>query len=419
MIEFINILINRFDFQAHPRNPAQLTINNYQLSIITLLFFLFTIPSFAQLNAGPNDTINPGVPVTLTATYGDPGIPVVLGDDDVAGPFPIGFSFRFFGNNFTQFWVAANGWMSFTANPNSAGIRDPKPVPNALPTYPKNVIEAPWIDLFPKTIDTWVFYLLNGVAPNRILIVMWCQVPMYSNPPSECGDSVATYQVILHEGTNTIEDQILTKKSCPDWFDNRATMGVENSDGSIGFAVPGRNNTSFTASREGWLYTPVSVDSFAITSIPFHLEPMVPGNKIEYNWYDGSQQIGTGPSITVVPNETTWYDVYLDLCSGEILKDSVLVYVHGPIPNAFTPNGDGLNDKFRIFGTPVENITEYNFKVYNRWGQVVFETADIDGAWDGTCKGQFCPAGVYVWEIFYIDSKKTKITNKGTVMLIR
>ena len=120
-------------FRLIPGIRLQLTINNYQLSIITLLFFLFTIPSFAQLNAGPNDTINPGVPVTLTATYGDPGIPVILGDDDVAGPFPIGFSFRFFGNNFTQFWVAANGWMSFTANPNSAGRRDPKPVPNALP----------------------------------------------------------------------------------------------------------------------------------------------------------------------------------------------------------------------------------------------------------------------------------------------
>ncbi|MGA3015157.1 MAG: gliding motility-associated C-terminal domain-containing protein [Bacteroidales bacterium] len=386
-------------------------------SFIILLFL--PLVSSAQLDAGPNDTINPGVPATLTATYGDPGIPVRLGDDDVDGPFPIGFSFRFFGANFTQFYVAANGWMSFSANPNSAGVRDPKPVPNTIPNYPKNVIMGPWIDLVPKTFDSFVFYLTTGNAPNRQLIVMWCQVPMYSNPSSDCADSVATFQIILHEGTNTIEDQILTKKSCPGWLENRATMGVENSDGSIGFAVPGRNNTSFTASKEGWLYTPLSVDSFAISSIPFHIEPMVPGDKIVYNWYAGSQYISSGQSIVVTPKETTWYTVYVDLCTGLTLKDSVLVFVSYPIPNAFTPNGDGLNDKFKIFGTPDENITEYNFRIFNRWGQMVFETNNIDDAWDGTCKGQLCPTGVYVWEIFYRDNNKQKVTNKGTVMLLR
>ncbi len=304
--------------------------------------------------------------------------------------------------------------MSFDPNPNSVGERNPKPVPNTDSKYPKNVIMGPWIDLVPDTSHTYVFYLISGDAPNRILIVMWCHVPMYS-----CNDSIATFQIILHEGSNSIENQILTKQSCPGWYDNRATMGIENGNGTIGFAVPGRNNTSFTISQEGWLYTVVSVDSFAITSIPFHLEPMVPGNRIVYNWYEGSEQVATDQTITVTPKETTWYDVYLDLCSGLVLKDSVLVFVRAPIPDAFTPNGDGLNDKFRIFGTPVENITEYNFRIFNRWGQMVFETNNIEDAWDGTSKGQVCPAGAYIWEIFYKDSNKIKVTNKGTVMLIR
>jgi gliding motility-associated-like protein len=392
----------------------KLSIINYQLSILTLLFLFCPTNIFAQLDAGPNDTINPGVPVTLTATYGDPGIAVIIGDDQVKGPFPIGFTFSFFGKNFTEFYVSDNGWLSFDPNPNSNGERDPMPVPNTISNYPKNVIMGPWIDLVPSTSDTYLFYLTSGEAPNRQLAVMWCQVPMYS-----CTDSTATFQIILHEGANSIENQILSKKSCPDWFGNRATMGVENGNGTIGFAVPGRNNTSFTAREEGWLYTVISVDSFAITSIPFHLQPMVPGNKIVYNWYDGSQQIATDQSVTVVPKETTWYTVYVDLCTGLILKDSVLVVVRGPIPNAFTPNGDGLNDKFKILGIPGENITEYNFRIFNRWGQIVFETNNIDHAWDGTSKGEMCPAGVYVWEIFYRDSKKTKVTNKGTVMLLR
>jgi gliding motility-associated-like protein len=146
---------------------------------------------------------------------------------------------------------------------------------------------------------------------------------------------------------------------------------------------------------------------------------MVPGNNVVYNWYEGSEPISTDQIITVAPNETTWYYVYLDLCSGIVLKDSVLVVVRTPVPNAFTPNGDGLNDQFRIFGTPPENITKYNFQIFDRWGQRIFSTTNIEEGWDGTSKGQYCPPGVYVWEIFYEDNKKTRVSNHGTVMLIR
>jgi gliding motility-associated-like protein len=242
---------------------------------------------------------------------------------------------------------------------------------------------------------------------------------MFSQMESECRDSVATFQIILHEGTNTIEDQIQAKKSCMATCNNKATLGLQNDDGMIGFAVPGRNNTSWTASEEGWLYTPVSVDSFAIASIPFNMQPLIPGNKIVYQWYEGSEPVSTEQTITVTPNETTWYYVYLDICSGLVLKDSVHVVVTRPIPNAFTPNGDGLNDVFRIFGTPPENITKFNFQVYNRWGQKIFGTNNIEEGWDGKLKGQYCEPGVYVWEIFYEDSKKVKVTNHGTVKLLR
>lgn len=413
MNNFNNNLIKHLRSPRFLRNPIPLSI------ITLLLFLLFSNNAFSQLDAGPNDTINPGVPVTLSATYGEPGTAVILGDDYVDGPFPIGFSFRFFGTNYTEFYVASNGWISFDPNRNSAGVRDPKPVPNTLPQYPKNVIMGPWIDLVPVDAVSSVFYLTMGEAPNRQLVVMYCNVPMFSFNPDDCRDSVATFQIILHEGSNTVENQILTKKRCDANFNNRATQGIQNGDGSIGFAVPGRNNTSFTIDKEGWLYTPISVDSFAITSIPFHLQPMIPGNKIVYNWYEGSQPLATGETIVVTPNETTEYFVYLELCSGLVLKDSVLVFVSKPIPNAFTPNGDGLNDTFRIIGNPTENITEYNFRIFNRWGQMIYETSNIEDAWDGKSNGQYCPAGVYVWEIFYTNSKKTKVTNKGTVMLIR
>jgi gliding motility-associated-like protein len=387
--------------------------------LVWILCILCPVISFAQLDAGPNDTINPGVPVTLTATYGNPGIPVVMGDDDVRGPFPIGFSFRFFGNSFSEFYIGSNGWISFQPNPNSVGIRDPRAVPLTDNTYPKNVIMGPWVDLLLKPAVTYVYYLTTGTAPDRELIVMWCQAPMFSRPENACLDSVATFQIILHETANTIENQILTKKSCDNWFENRATLGIQNGDGFIGFAVPGRNNTSWTAEKEGWLYTPVSVDSFAIAPVPFRMISVVPGNFMNYTWYEGSQQISTDASVTVSPNETTMYYVYLDVCSGLVLKDSVLIYVTKPVPNAFTPNGDGVNDIFRIYGTLPENIIKFNFQIFNRWGQKVFGTDNIETGWDGLCNGMMCPPGIYVWEIFWEDGKKVKMTNHGTVMLIR
>lgn len=55
------------------------------------------------------------------------------------------------------------------------------------------------------------------------------------------------------------------------------------------------------------------------------------------------------------------------------------------IPSAFTPNGDGINDRF---GVKALNLTQFNLKIFNRWGELIFETNDISELWDGTYNGQ-------------------------------
>lgn len=55
------------------------------------------------------------------------------------------------------------------------------------------------------------------------------------------------------------------------------------------------------------------------------------------------------------------------------------------IPSAFTPNGDGINDRF---GVKALNITQFNLKIFNRWGELIFETDDVGDLWDGTYKGE-------------------------------
>ena len=87
------------------------------------------------------------------------------------------------------------------------------------------------------------------------------------------------------------------------------------------------------------------------------------------------------------------------------------------IPNAFTPNGDGLNDVFRAIPPGIAS-TEY-FRIFNRWGQMIFETHDYLKGWDGSYIGKPQPAGAYVWIIKGVDKFGKTVQMRGTVMLIR
>ncbi len=92
-------------------------------------------------------------------------------------------------------------------------------------------------------------------------------------------------------------------------------------------------------------------------------------------------------------------------------------------PNAFSPNGDGVNDYFRpFFGNEVEKVD--NFRVFSRWGNLIFEQREMIGdgpnrGWDGRINGEPAPAEVYIWmgELLFIDGIRINIS--GDVMLLR
>ena len=94
------------------------------------------------------------------------------------------------------------------------------------------------------------------------------------------------------------------------------------------------------------------------------------------------------------------------------------------IPNAFTPNNDGLNDKYLVSGSGAINGRESefdNFKIViiNRWGAIVFETNDIYKGWDGTFKGKDSPIGTYVYHVEFRDKKGKFQYFQGNITLIR
>jgi gliding motility-associated-like protein len=86
------------------------------------------------------------------------------------------------------------------------------------------------------------------------------------------------------------------------------------------------------------------------------------------------------------------------------------------IPNAFTPNGDALNPVFYAYGT---GITVFDMKIFDRWGELLFESNDIYAGWDGKYKGAPCPEGVYTYQIYYIEDQKEEHLLFGRITLIR
>lgn len=105
-------------------------------------------------------------------------------------------------------------------------------------------------------------------------------------------------------------------------------------------------------------------------------------------------------------------------CKGEGYI-TVSVY-KGPdiyVPTGFSPNGDGKNDRFTPFPVGMKSYTY--FRVFNRWGQLVFSTSKLNDGWDGRFGGVEQGSGVYVWMIEGMTKDNRLITKKGTVMLIR
>jgi gliding motility-associated-like protein len=88
------------------------------------------------------------------------------------------------------------------------------------------------------------------------------------------------------------------------------------------------------------------------------------------------------------------------------------------VPNAFTPNGDGLNDY--LYPLNAYKAIDLDFKVYNRYGQLIWQTRDWTQKWDGRINGNPQGSGTYVWHLVYTDpGKGKKIDLKGNTVLIR
>lgn len=120
--------------------------------------------------------------------------------------------------------------------------------------------------------------------------------------------------------------------------------------------------------------------------------------------------------------EGRWYTVEVEDAHACLAKSSIYVEVRFEIyaPTAFSPNGDGLNDEFRLVNLGT-NLTSFDLAIYNRWGETVFSTSQPDFHWNGRLNnnGEELSLDVYTWHATIEFTDHDKIIEKGNITLIR
>jgi hypothetical protein len=199
-----------------------------------------TMLTYSTTNCCPTSYVVTSIPY---APLSPPGAtnPGPSGDDVEGGPYPIGFSFCFYGTTYTQFYISTNGFIDFPGGQGS-GCCNGVAIPNT--NTPNGLVAACWTDLNTNSGGN-IDYFVTGVAPNRRLVVRWNNVAEYSS------GGVYNGQIILYEGTNVIEIHSGT------YIINGHTVavGVENQGGTLGTGAPGYNTiTNPNSSNQAWRF---------------------------------------------------------------------------------------------------------------------------------------------------------------------
>lgn len=192
--------------------------------------------------------------------------------------------------------------------------------------------------------------------------------------------------------------------------------GDFNVELSVTTAAGCTDDTTHPSTIHAW---PVAEAGFSFT--PFNPDPLNPvvdfidesrgAAEIEWSFGDGATSTEFNPSHFYA--ESGVYEIIQwvttengcgDQVAGELeIRDPFLIY----IPTAFSPNDDGINEVFYAQG---EGIRTFRMIIYNRWGEPLFDTANMENGWDGTYKGKQVEAGVYTYHVevnsIYLDYKE-------------
>ena len=222
------------------------------------------------------------------------------------------------------------------------------------------------------------------------------------------------------------------------WFVNNDTFEtnnistlniIPNNTQTIKFSIHNILGCEIFDSLKLIVYDLPQVDAFVDKPIIFKGEQVqlnaTQNQGYSYNWSPIdliSNPIISNPTSTPLQNiiftvivKDTNYCINEDTVSVSVLEyecDLKQIF----IPNAFSPNGDGINDELKVRSAILKTM---NLEIYDRWGNKVFESNDINYGWNGKFKGQIEPAEVYGYIFSGECLQGEKITSKGNVTLLR
>ncbi|MES2873181.1 MAG: gliding motility-associated C-terminal domain-containing protein [Bacteroidota bacterium] len=145
----------------------------------------------------------------------------------------------------------------------------------------------------------------------------------------------------------------------------------------------------------------------------------VPMPNIVYTYWKDAKATIPLPNPKAVNRDATFYIKASNFASCFTIVPVVanIIYEGIVIPNTFTPNGDGINDLLTVL---IDNAIKIkSFKIFNKWGDVVFTTNDIYTYWDGTRRGEPLPVGVYYWMVDGVDGTEMKVKKAGSVTVLK
>jgi gliding motility-associated-like protein len=243
---------------------------------------------------------------------------------------------------------------------------------------------------------------INHTSPDSLIQSMrWS----FGNGLSQQVSNPANFDQMIHvypfEGTYDVTLRITTINGCSDSLTKHWNVMVH------GYPIADFEHSPRPATVTESL---VNFENLSQDNFSNEWEFGINGELGTSNWENPfflfpSEAAGEYPVRLVVTNQFGCSDTIYQVV---YVNEEFLFYM----PNAFTPNGDGDNDIFRPYGVDI-NYRIYSFQIFNRWGHLLFESANPDQGWDGRHRGKDVPEGVYVWKIV----TRSRTTNEKKEMV--
>ncbi len=273
---------------------------------------------------------------------------VSLGDDNFSDSIDLGFTFTFYGYNYSSCILSSNNFISFDTS--FASQSSPYTISNTLPDASnninasklKNTILAPWQDIQPNA-GGLLNYATVGTSPNRIFVVRWFDVPMYL-----CNNLFYSSAILLYENGNKIETHIVNKPDCT-WNNGLAIHGLQNKTGSIAEIITDPINglarnvpNTWSTTTEGVRFSPNGINDYTTAFIDFI--PIVSVSNLLWSTTD-STLLGIGSSLNWDPNSSTNDIDTIIVNSPSYLSTftDTIVLISNPGLNISLPNGSPCN----------------------------------------------------------------------------